>query len=157
MPAELEKGFKDRTLPISPEFVELLSVVPESQQTGFVYDLRNARGTGRIDRFRAMHIIGEIGRKAGVKVATRLKDGKEVVKCATAHDLRRSFGERWASRVMPQVLKELMRHESIETTLRFYVGRNAQTTAAILWEAHSRIAGSSIVKRQAFDAGAYTE
>lgn len=34
-------------------------------------------------------------------------------------------------------LKELMRHESIETTLKYYVGRNAQATAAILWEAHS--------------------
>lgn len=37
---------------------------------------------------------------------------------------------------MPQVLKELMRHESIETTLKYYVGRNAQTTAAVLWAAH---------------------
>ena len=31
--------------------------------------------------------------------------------------LRRSFAERWASRVMPQVLMELMRHETIETTI----------------------------------------
>ena len=58
------------------------------------------------------------------------------VKYASAHDLRRSFGERWATRVMPQVLQELMRHESIETTLRYYVGPNAQATAAVLWEAH---------------------
>ena len=50
------------------------------------------------------------------------------VKYASAHDMRRSFGERWASRVMPQVLMELMRHESIDTTLRYYVGRNAQQT-----------------------------
>lgn len=34
-----------------------------------------------------------------------------------------------------QVLMELMRHESIETTLKFYVGRNAETTAAALYEA----------------------
>ncbi len=39
------------------------------------------------------------------------------------HDLRRSFGERWATRVMPQVLMELMRHESIEATMNYYVGR----------------------------------
>jgi integrase len=58
------------------------------------------------------------------------------LKYASAHDLRRSFGQRWASRVMPQVLMELMRHESIETTLRYYVGRNAQSTAAVLWAAH---------------------
>jgi hypothetical protein len=29
---------------------------------------------------------------------------------------------------------ELMRHESIETTLTYYVGRNAERTAAALWE-----------------------
>jgi hypothetical protein len=57
-------------------------------------------------------------------------------KFASAHDLRRSFGERWASRVMPQVLMELMRHESVEKTLRFYVGRNAQSTAETLWKAY---------------------
>jgi integrase len=37
--------------------------------------------------------------------------------------------------VMPQILKELMRHESIETTMRYYVGRSVQATAAILWQA----------------------
>ena len=39
---------------------------------------------------------------------------------------------------MPQVLMELMLHESIETTLRYYVGRNAQATAVILWEAAAK-------------------
>ena len=52
---------------------------------------------------------------------TQARRGKCQVR-QSAHDLRRSFGERWASRLMPQVLKELMRHESIETTLNFYVG-----------------------------------
>ena len=72
----------------------------------------------------------EIGRAAGVKVATKTtvdpKTGGrvEVVKFASTHDLRRSFGERWASRLMPTDLMALMRHESIETTLRYYVGRN---------------------------------
>jgi hypothetical protein len=37
---------------------------------------------------------------------------------------------------MPQQLMELMRHESIETTLRYDVGRNAKRTAAALWQAH---------------------
>ncbi len=66
-----------------------------------------------------------------------VKREDDKVKYASAQDFRRSFGERWASRVMPQVLKELMRHESIETTLKYYVGRNAQATAAVLWEAHA--------------------
>jgi hypothetical protein len=57
------------------------------------------------------------------------------VKYASAHDLRRAFGERWAARLMPAQLKELMRHESIETTLRFYVGTDAQRTADAAWAA----------------------
>ena len=36
---------------------------------------------------------------------------------------------------MPQVLTELMRHESIETTLRYYVGRNAEQTTDAVWAA----------------------
>jgi integrase len=80
-------------------------------------------------------IAAQIGKAAGVKVNTATTTGK--VKFASAHDLRRSFGERWASRIMPQQLMELMRHESIETTMKFYVGRNAQATADVLWAAHS--------------------
>jgi hypothetical protein len=38
-------------------------------------------------------------------------------------------------RVLPQVLMELMRHESIETTMSYYVGRNAERTADALWAA----------------------
>lgn len=60
-------------------------------------------------------------------------------KFASAHDLRRSFGERWATRVMPQVLMELMRHESIETTLKFYVGHDAQRTARLVREAYNQV------------------
>ena len=67
-------------------------------------------------------------------------DAKGKVKYASAHDLRRSFGERWATRVMPQVLMELMRHASIKATMRYYVGRNAQRTADALWAAHKAAA-----------------
>ena len=63
------------------------------------------------------HRVGEqvrnIGKAAGVEVYTNPTTGK--IKFASAHDLRRSFGERWASRIMPPDLMVLMRHESIET------------------------------------------
>jgi hypothetical protein len=36
---------------------------------------------------------------------------------------------------MPPVLQELMRHESIQTTMKFYVGQDAQTTVAELHRA----------------------
>jgi hypothetical protein len=39
---------------------------------------------------------------------------------------------------MPPVLMELMRHESIDTTLRYYVGRNVQATADTVWDAYQR-------------------
>ena len=38
---------------------------------------------------------------------------------------------------MPPRLRELMRHEWIETTMKFYVGVNAEMTAEPLWKAVS--------------------
>jgi integrase len=65
-------------------------------------------------------------------------DQKTRKKYASAHDFRRAFGDRWALRVMPPVLMQLMRHESIETTMRYYVGRSVQATADVVWEAYER-------------------
>jgi len=134
IPAELEKGHKDRLLPISPEFAEFLDATPVDEQTGFVFAPLPVRPE-RITRPKEQQVgrmFTRFGRLAAVKVDDK-GDGK--VKWASAHDLRRSFGERWAVRVMPQVLMELMRHEAIETTLKYYVGRNAETTAAALYAA----------------------
>ena len=136
IPAELEKGHKDRLLPMAPEFAEFLLETSEGSRTGYVFNPFPLKGDGRVKSDRAMRVISTIGECAGVKVATDPRTGK--VKYASAHDLRRSFGERWAARVMPPDLMLLMRHESIETTLRFYVGRNAQRTAKTLWEAHKK-------------------
>lgn len=76
----------------------------------------------------------ETGELAKLDCSPRKRD-TAVRDDASAHDLRRSFSERWSVRVMPQVLKDLMRHESIETTLRYYVGRNAQTITDAAWVA----------------------
>ena len=67
----------------------------------------------------------------------QLERGK--VKYASAHDLRRSFGFRWAMRVMPPVLMQMMRHESIQTTQQFYVGRNAEMAAEAIWDTGSNV------------------
>jgi integrase len=66
---------------------------------------------------------------AGVRVLAHPETGK--VKYASTHDLRRTFGDRWAALIMPAHLQQLMRHESIETTLRYYVGANAERTSEI--------------------------
>ncbi len=135
IPAELEKGHCDRLMPLAPEFAEFLLEVPTHRRHGRVFMLKPRRAHHDcITAEFAGRVVSEIGEQAGVKVST--DPVTKAVKFASAHDLRRSFGARWSNRVMPQVLKELMRHESIDTTLRYYVGRNAQSTAAVLWDAH---------------------
>jgi hypothetical protein len=39
---------------------------------------------------------------------------------------------------MPAILMQLMRHESIGTTMRYYVGRSVEATTQVLWEAYRR-------------------
>jgi len=80
-------------------------------------------------------------------------DGKPytVKEYASAHDLRRAFGTRWARRVMPTVLRELMRHATIDTTMRYYVGQNAEATAETLWDSLGNNSGNSGQKRPATD------
>ncbi|MCO6454083.1 MAG: site-specific integrase [Pirellulaceae bacterium] len=138
IPAELEKGHKDRLLPIAPEFARLLLDVPEHRRIGYVFNPRpldRENGSARLSEQTVSRTITYIGKAAGVVVA-RSKTGRP--KYASAHDLRRAFGTRWAARVMPQVLMEMMRHESIGTTMAFYVNRQAETTAGILWQAYDQ-------------------
>ncbi len=144
--AAAEKGNRNRLLPLAPEFCRLLQRTPAARRRGKVFSVPHP-GTGRqVPCEEASAIISKIGQKAGVKVRSKVKSkvdpatGErapvEVVKFASAHDLRRSFGERWAERVLPKVLMELMRHENIGTTMRFYVGQNAQRTADAAWAAY---------------------
>ena len=48
---------------------------------------------------------------------------------------------------MPPVLKELMRHSKIDTTMKYYVGLNAEATADELW----RVAGKYLGKHDPSD------
>jgi integrase len=131
IPADLDKGNKDRLLPIAPEFAEFLLATPEADRTGPVFELkrRRVRYDGNMRLIHVSKVISTIGDKAGVKV------NADTGKCASAHDLRRAFGQRWAARVMPQILMQLMRHEDISTTMKFYVGKEAEATADVLWAA----------------------
>ena len=131
IPADAEKGNRDRLLPMAPEFAEFLESTPEAERVGLVFPLvrQRERYPGQMKLEHASATISSIGKKAGVKV------NSDSGKCASAHDLRRAFGQRWAARVMPQILMQLMRHEDISTTMKFYVGREAEATADVLWEA----------------------
>jgi integrase len=136
--AEDEKGGKDRVYPVAPEFAEMLLAVPESQRSGFVFNLPQ-KGERRPSSVTEVgKKISQVGKLARVKVDERQKDGKTVTKFASSHDLRRAFGLRWSRRIFPAELMELMRHENIETTMKYYVGQQAELTAKKLYEALAR-------------------
>lgn len=124
--ASQDKGNRDRTLPLTPDFCRWLERTPKDQRTGYVFNPLGKRGERMVSDFPISRMICDIGKAAGIIVDHR--SGK----FASAHDLRRTFGTRWAKRVMPQVLMTLMRHESIETTMTFYVDINAEATASDL-------------------------
>jgi integrase len=87
-------------------------------------DLRHGR---RLEPHRVGEIIVKLGKKAGVVV------NKADDKFASAHDLHRAFGTRWAKRVMPAVLRRLMRHASIGTTMGYYGNLDSADMADQLW------------------------
>lgn len=133
IPGARQKSGQDQHLPITPDFAEYLQNVPPERRRGRVFNpARRSRSGGRLVRDSVTHVIGQIGRKANVAVWTHPRTG--TVKYASAHDLRRSFGFRWATRVMPMVLQRLMRHESLNTTMAYYVQVNAAATADAVWE-----------------------
>ncbi len=134
IPLESEKGGQDRIYPLTPDFAELLRTVPAAERTGLVFQPILYRGVcNRIDT--VSKAISGLGEAAKIKVDE--KPAKEKGKPAipvwgSAHDLRRAFGFRWSRKVNSMVLKELMRHSSVTTTEKFYVGINADDTAALL-------------------------
>jgi len=135
IPGNLEKGNESRACPMAPEFFEFLDETPEVERRGPVFRPLGDEG-GRVGTYFAGHVISDIGKVAGV-IVDHYPDNKPK-KYASAHDLRRSFGERWARHLMPAKLRELMRHTSIDTTMRYYVGHNAEDTACVLWAVKDR-------------------
>lgn len=115
------KGKRDLLLPLADDFADFLLEVSPFNRFGAVFEV------GVPDR-RVGEIIAEIGASAGIEV----RKGK----FASAHDLRRSFGSRWAPRVKPATLQLLMRHASIETTMKYYVDLDADEVGDELRKRH---------------------
>ena len=112
---------------MTPDFYRFIcSTTPLEHRKGCVFHVGNRKSN--MTSRKIGDKIAAIGREAGVIVDA------ESGKCASCHDLRRSFGSRWARKVMPLVLKSLMRHHSLDTTLRFYVSLDAADTAGELWD-----------------------
>ncbi len=111
----------------------MLKEIPREDREGFVFNPVGYRDYGtRLRADTASKLIVKIGEAAGFKVA---ESASGITKHASAHDLRRAFGLRWSRLIMPVELKELMRHEEISTTMKFYVGQDAKQTVKILRQA----------------------
>ena len=96
IPAEYNKSDADQWIPLHPELAEILA--PLRSDRGRIFRLGLPR--------RVSQKFGPLALKAGLRI--------------TLHDLRRSFGSRYAAVVPAQVLQRLMRHANIRTTLEFY-------------------------------------
>jgi integrase len=157
IPARCQKSGKDEFLPMAPEFAALLESVRVVDRHGPVFKLPGIVGktggsgarsaSGIRDPDWVSRIVCRIGKDAGIVVDEKDvldKNGKPIkkLKFASAHDLRRAFGERWSERILPKDLQLLMRHESIDTTMSYYVGQNAQRTADAVWKAYERVTES---------------
>lgn len=110
-----QKSGKAASVPVVPDFARWL----QRQPPGPV--VRTELSPRQISKY-----MTDAGRNAQIQVST--------TKHATAHDFRRTFGNRWALRVHPLVLKTLMRHASIETTLRYYVSIDADAVSRQIWD-----------------------
>ena len=98
LPAAYNKSDEDQWLPLHPELIDALQAHP-GEKTGFLFPFR--------------HVPMEVSRKfSRLAKSANLK--------ITLHDLRRSFGSRYASVVPAPVLQRLMRHADIKTTLEYY-------------------------------------
>jgi len=127
---EGHKGRRRELVPCAPEFAEMLEAVPEERRHGRVFPIG-------VCEERAGQTLTRIGKKAQIVVNPITR------KPASAQDYRRSFGTRWAKRVMPAVLQRLMRHKAIDTTLKFYVAQDVDDMATELWAAYERAGGNT--------------
>ena len=121
-----QKSGQDEMLPLTPDFADWLLKTPEDKRHGRVFNLNGLSGGGQISTTRVGRLVSKIGRKA--KVIVNKTEGKY----ASAHDLRRAFGTRWAKLVMPAVLQRLMRHASIDTTMGYYVDLDSDDVSDVL-------------------------
>lgn len=125
---EGHKAGSDVAVPLTPDLAAWLEATPRKARRGLVAPVMGIVDpvTNVADISRS---VAAIGKAAGIETGSG--------KFASAHDLRRAFGTRWAIQVPPVVLQRIMRHSTIETTLKYYVGIDASQIGAILWKGTS--------------------
>lgn len=96
---------------------------PAGKRTGWVFNPGARRGQRRLTPEQVGRTISLIGKAACIVV-------NATAKAASAHDLRRSFGQRMADAGLPsRDLQAIMRHASITTTEAYYLRDKVQDQA----------------------------
>ncbi len=140
IPAKMQKNDTDENIPLLPGFEKLLLQTPKGQRTGWVFNPISLQikfgGKPQYERLEAGwvgKVISRIGKKAEIEVAPKDDKTGRPTKFASAHDLRRSCGQRLRNAGVPQlVICRIMRHSSWETTQRHYAPGDIQSDAEIL-------------------------
>ena len=126
--AEGQKNHETQRLPLAHDFSQWLLSIPASERSGKVFSF-----PGECNKqIQTGEAVGKLVSKLGKMAKVVVAQGKgKPTKFASAHDLRRSFGDRWALEIQPAALRELMRHRELDTTMRYYVGITAANVSAI--------------------------
>ncbi len=109
LPAAWNKSDEDQWIPLHPDLAKMLAKCRKDR--GLIFPL--SKSPPEVSRRFSL-----IARAAGIKL--------------TLHDIRRSFGTRYAAHVPAQVLQRLMRHADIKTTMAFYCDVDGALDEAIL-------------------------
>jgi integrase len=137
IPAPMQKNDTEEDIPLLPAFEKLLMQIPNKDRTGWVFDplslqLKLGRKVRhqRPDAEWVGKVISRIVQRAKAEVAPANPITGVEIKFASAHDLRRSCGDRLRNAgVPPLVICRVMRHSSRETTRRRYAPGDVQKDA----------------------------
>lgn len=142
IPAALQKNDTDEEIPLLPWFEEVLLETPPADRTGWVFkpgSLQTQLGrpsSGKRPKSDWVgRVISRIGKASGIMVAEADEYTGRSQKFVSAHDLRRSCGERLRNAgIEPLLICRVMRHSSWDTTQKHYAPGNIQTEAHSLRE-----------------------
>ncbi|WP_417739164.1 tyrosine-type recombinase/integrase [Rosistilla oblonga] len=140
IPAGMQKNDTDEDIPLLPGFEKLLLETPENQRTGWIFEPASLQiqyggkpQHPRLESGWVGKVISKIGKTAKIEVSPEDTKTGLPAKFASAHDLRRSCGQRLRNAgVPPLVICRIMRHSSWETTRRHYAPGDIQREAEIL-------------------------
>lgn len=140
IPAAMQKNDTEESIPLLPWFEAVLTETPREERRGWVFNpaslqpkLGRKAAAGRPDAEWVGKVIARIGKEAGIEVEAADERTGRPTKYATAHDLRRSCGERLRDAgVPPLVICRVMRHSSWDTTRKHYAPGNVQKDAEVL-------------------------